>query len=211
MNVLAFAEERGGKMKKSSLETVRAGRRFADLLGGEFAAVVVGSGVAAAAAGLGRYGASRVIAVDDPKLARHANAAVAKIIAEVALAEHAGLRLSSREPDGERHRTPRRAQARRGTCRRLHCAACRRDEIIATRPVFAGKALLDVRVATHVSFLTLRPNTFDAAEESGDARVELRTVPLEEADLITTVQELKVAAGRPDVTEADIIAPGGVG
>jgi len=93
------------------------------------------------------------------------------------------------------------------------CIALRSEggEIIATRPVFAGKALLDVRISTPVKVFTLRPNTFDAAEESGDARVELRTVPLEGADLVTTVLEMKVAAGRPDVTEADIIVSGGRG
>lgn len=211
MNVLAFAEERGGKIKKSSLETVRAGRRLADSLGGNFAAVVVGSGVATAAAGLGRYGAARVIAVDDPKLVHHANAAVARAIAEVALAEHAGLVVLPASQMGK-DIAPRVA-LRLDAGLASDCIALRTEgaEIIATRPVFAGKALLDVRVGTPVKVFTLRPNTFDAAEEPGDARVELRTVPLDEADLVTTVQELKVSAGRPDVTEADIIVSGGRG
>jgi len=211
MNVLAFAEERGGKIKKSSLETIRAGRRLADSLGGEFAAVVVGSGIAEAAAGLGRYGAARVIAVDDPKLARHANAAVAKVIAEVAIAEHAALVLLPASQMGKD--VAPRVALRLDAGLASDCIALRSEggEIIATRPVFAGKALLDVRISTPVKVFTLRPNTFDAAEESGDARVELRTVPLEGADLVTTVLEMKVAAGRPDVTEADIIVSGGRG
>jgi electron transfer flavoprotein alpha subunit len=37
------------------------------------------------------------------------------------------------------------------------------------------------------------------------------TVPLEPADFGTTVTELHVATGRPDVTEADIIVSGGRG
>ncbi len=211
MNVLAFAEERGGRIKKSSLETVRAGSRLADSLGGEFAAVVIGSGVAGAAAGLGRYGASRVIAVDDPRLAQHANAAVAKIIAEVALAEHAGVVFLPASQMGK-DIAPRVA-IRLDAGLAPDCIALRTEgtEIIATRPVFAGKALLEVRVATPVKVFTLRPNTFDAAEAPGEARVELKTVPLEPADLVTTVQEMKVAAGRPDVTEADIIVSGGRG
>ena len=211
MNVLAFAEERGGKIKKSSLETIRAGRRLAESLGGEFAAVVIGSGVAAVAPGLGRYGAARVIAVDDPKLAQHANAAVAKVIAEVALAEHASLVFLPASQMGK-DIAPRVA-LRLNAGLAPDCIALRAEggEIIATRPVFAGKALLDVRITTPVKVFTLRPNTFDAAEESGEARVEMRTVPLEPADLVTTVQEMKIAAGRPDVTEADIIVSGGRG
>jgi electron transfer flavoprotein alpha subunit len=37
------------------------------------------------------------------------------------------------------------------------------------------------------------------------------TVPLEPADFATVVQDLTVATGRPDVTEADIIVSGGRG
>jgi electron transfer flavoprotein alpha subunit len=93
------------------------------------------------------------------------------------------------------------------------CIALRIDgnDVIATRPVFAGKGLLDVRITTPVKVFTLRPNIFDATEEGADARVEARTVRLDPADTVTIVKEVKVAAGRPDVTEADIIVSGGRG
>ncbi|HEX7574301.1 MAG TPA: electron transfer flavoprotein subunit alpha/FixB family protein, partial [Bacteroidota bacterium] len=144
MNVLAFAEERGGKFKKSSLETIRAGRRLADTLGGEFAVLVAGSGVTAAAPGLGRYGAGRVIAVDDPKLARHSNTAIAKVIAEVARSEGATLVFLPASQMGK-DIAPRVA-IKLGAGLAADCVALRADgnDIIATRPVFAGKALLDV-------------------------------------------------------------------
>ena len=211
MNVLAFAEERGGKFKKSSLETIRAGRRLADALGGEFAALVAGSGVAAAAPGLGRYGAGRVIAVDDPKLAQHSNTAIARIIAEVARTEGATMVFLPASQMGKD--VAPRVAIKLGAGLAADCIALRIDgnDVIATRPVFAGKGLLDVRITTPVKVFTLRPNIFDAAEEGADARVEARTVPLDPADTVTIVKEVKVAAGRPDVTEADIIVSGGRG
>jgi electron transfer flavoprotein alpha subunit len=211
MNVLAFAEERGGKFKKSSLETIRTGRRLADTLGGGFAAVVAGSAVTGAAPQLGRYGAGRVIAVDDPDLAQHSNSAIAKIIAEVARSEGATLVFLPASQMGK-DLAPRVA-IKLGAGLAADCIALRTEgnDIIATRPVFAGKALLDVRVTTPVKVFTLRPNIFDAREEDGVARVEARTVPLDVADMVTTVKEMKVAAGRPDVTEADIIVSGGRG
>jgi electron transfer flavoprotein alpha subunit len=84
-------------------------------------------------------------------------------------------------------------------------------ELIATRPVYAGKALVDVRVTTPVKVYTLRPNVFTATPGGGDAAVESVTVPLDPADLTTTVRDITVAAGRPDVTEADIVVSGGRG
>ena len=63
MKILAFAEQRDLKIKKSSMETVQAARAIADQLGASFAAVIAGSGVSSVAKELGRYGAARVIAL----------------------------------------------------------------------------------------------------------------------------------------------------
>ena len=50
MKVLAFAEQRENKFRKSSFETVQQAKKVADQLGAEFVALVVGSGVEAIAA-----------------------------------------------------------------------------------------------------------------------------------------------------------------
>ena len=151
MNVLAFAEERAGRIKKSSLEAVRAGRRLADALGGNFAALIAGAGVTAIAPALGRYGAGRVFVVDDPALAQHSNSATAKIIAEVARAERAEIVLLPASQMGK-DLAPRVA-IKLGAGLASDCIEIRPEgkDIIATRPVFAGKALLDVRVTTPVN------------------------------------------------------------
>jgi electron transfer flavoprotein alpha subunit len=84
-------------------------------------------------------------------------------------------------------------------------------EIVATRPVYAGKALIDVRVKTAMKVFTLRPNVFTAASESGQAVIEKTSVVLDQKDFGSIVTQVKVASGRPDVTEADIIVSGGRG
>jgi electron transfer flavoprotein alpha subunit len=85
-------------------------------------------------------------------------------------------------------------------------------DILATRPVYAGKALIDVRVKTATKIFTLRPNVFTAgASQDGAAKVEKVSVALDANDFGSVVKEVKVATGRPDVTEADIIVSGGRG
>ena len=59
--------------------------------------------------------------------------------------------------------------------------------------------------------LTLRPNVFTATPGQGAATVETATVQLGAGDFGAVVTETKVASGRPDVTEADIIVSGGRG
>jgi electron transfer flavoprotein alpha subunit len=209
--VLAFAEERNGAFKKSSLETIRAARGIADQLGSPFAAVVIGSGVEPIAGMLGAYGAERVIAVDQDDLARHSGTAFAAVIAAVATAENASVVLLPASAMGK-DLAPRLAVKLNAGCA-ADCVALRVDggEIIATRPVFAGKALLDVKVTTPVKVFSLRPNVFTATPGSGTAAVEKRTVPLATVAFGAVVTDVRLGTGRPDVTEADIVVSGGRG
>ncbi len=84
-------------------------------------------------------------------------------------------------------------------------------EITATRPVYAGKALIDAKIKTDVKIFVLRPNVFKAEikDENGTADVETRNV--ENPDLKTRVTEIKKSEGKLDVAEADIIVSGGRG
>jgi electron transfer flavoprotein alpha subunit len=212
MKVLAFAEQRENKFKKSSFETVKAARGIADQLEAECLALVVGSGVEAIGAELAAYGASRVLVVDDPKLARHSNTAISRVIAGIASkegVEHVFLPASQMGKD-----IAPRVAVKLNAGLAADCVALKveKGDIIATRPVYAGKALVDVRVKTQTKVFTLRPNVFTAGTPTnGTAKVEKVDVALEADDFGSTVREVKVATGRPDVTEADIIVSGGRG
>jgi electron transfer flavoprotein alpha subunit len=211
MHVLAFAEQREGFIKKSSFETVQAARGIADTLGARFSALVVGNDIRREAATLGAYGAERVLAVENERLAAHSSTAVAHIIAEVARREqttHVFLPASQMGKDLAPRVAVKLEAGLAGDCTELQVEE---GEIVAGRPIYAGKALLTVRVTTPVKLYTLRPNVFTARAGEGTATVEPLEIPLEEAAFSAVVRELKVARGRPDVTEADIIVSGGRG
>jgi electron transfer flavoprotein alpha subunit len=193
------------------LEAAQAAAGLATKAGGTCTGLVVGSGVAANAAELGAYGVGRVIVVDQPDLARHSNTAVAKVIAEIAQREGAEVVVLSASQTGK-DLAPRVA-VKLGAGLAADCVALAIDgaSIVCTRPVFAGKALVDVTVEVPVKVLTLRPNVFTATPGQGTATVETATVQLGAGDFGAVVTETKVASGRPDVTEADIIVSGGRG
>jgi electron transfer flavoprotein alpha subunit len=211
MKVLAFAELRDGAFKKSSFETVRAARTLADSMNAGFAALVAGRGAAGAAPALGAYGAGRVLAADDPALDPYSNTAFAKAIAQVVAAEGAQVLLMPASQMGK-DLAPRVAVLlNAGLAADCVAISAEGGDITATRPVYAGKALIDVRVTTDVKVFTLRPNVFTASPGSGTAEVETASVQLSAADARATVRSTSVSAGRPDVTEADIIVSGGRG
>ena len=64
-NVLAFAESRGGELRRAGLEAVTAARIIADAKGGEVHAVLFGAaGIGKHAAALGAHGADKVLVVE---------------------------------------------------------------------------------------------------------------------------------------------------
>ena len=94
------------------------------------------------------------------------------------------------------------------------CTALRVEngEIIATRPVYAGKGMADVRVKSPVKMFSLRPNVFSAgAAAAASAVVEKRNVLLTDDDFGAVAKEIKMSSGKKDVAEADIIVSGGRG
>jgi electron transfer flavoprotein alpha subunit len=211
MKLLVFAEQRDNVIKKSTFETIRAARNIADTIGAECVALLVGSGVEAIAGTLGQHGASRVILVDDPRLEKHSNTAFAKAIASVATEEGAQMIFLPASQMGK-DLAPRVA-VKLNAGLASDCVALRSENnnIVATRPVYAGKALLDVRVTTPVKLFTLRPNVFPVTVNDGTASMQKASVAFTPADFAAAVTKVDVAVGRPDVTEADIVVSGGRG
>jgi electron transfer flavoprotein alpha subunit len=211
MKTLVFIEQRNTVIKKSSYETLRAARTITDALNGECIALLVGSGVTEIGGTLGRYGASRVLVVDDPALAAHSGTAYAKAIASVATAEGAEFVFLPASQMGK-DLAPRAAVKMKAGLA-SDCIALRVElgTVIATRPVYAGKALLDVRVNSPVKVFTLRPNVFPATNTEANVAVEKATVTFSPEDFGAVVTKVEVAVGRPDVTEADIVVSGGRG
>jgi electron transfer flavoprotein alpha subunit len=81
--------------------------------------------------------------------------------------------------------------------------------IVATRPVYAGKAMQKVRVLGKPAVVSIRPNVFTAKPEASQVKPEMLSVA---APGRVVVREIKAApAGMLDVAEAQIIISGGRG
>jgi electron transfer flavoprotein alpha subunit len=212
MKILAFAEQREGKFKKSAFEVTQAARRMADRLGAELITLVIGDAVTGIVPELGSYGATRVLVCQEPRLRFYSTTAYAKIVAEAARKEEATalfLPASQMGKDLAPRLAGKLAAGLAADCVALDLQG---TEIIATRPAYAGKALLVMKVSSPVKIFTLRPNVFTASPVNGQAvSAEPFAVPLQDADFASKVTAVKVAEGRPDVTEASIVVSGGRG
>jgi electron transfer flavoprotein alpha subunit len=212
MKILAFAEQRDNKLKKSAFEVVRTARTIADQTGGEVVVLVIGDQVQAIAGEIGGYGATKILIVQQPKLGKYSSTAYAKVIAEVAKKEQADVILLPATAMGK-DSAPRVA-VKLDAGLASDCTAFKVSDgnIIATRPVYAGKALTEIKINSAIKVFTLRPNVFPAGTSTGTtATVEVVDIPLAESDFASLTIETTQASGKVDVSEADIIVTGGRG
>jgi electron transfer flavoprotein alpha subunit len=213
MNILVFAEVRDGKLKQASLEAVSEAARLARAAGGTAAAALVGEGVRSHADALGRHGASKVYVVESPKLAFYAPEAYAKAVVEAARKHGAGAILAAATSLGRDLAGG--VGALLGTSAAGDCTSVRIEagKLLATRPVYSGRAIATVAFRTSPAVLTLRPNAFLAEAGTGAAAVEDLAPTFEEADFRSAVKEIVAAATQKKVelTEASIIVSGGRG
>lgn len=211
--ILAIAEQRDGALKRISEEIVTAARQVADGIGGEVDVVVIGeAGVGEAARSLGRFGADRVLAVEHESLGAYHPGAYATAITEQVRGDDYFAVLFPATAAG-RDLAPRVAArldvplASEATGLEIEA-----DELVVTRPVYAGKAFVELMLDASPRLVSIRSNAFRARENPRDAAVEAVSVSPEAADSRLTVREVHAGAGdKPDVSEASTIVAGGRG
>jgi electron transfer flavoprotein alpha subunit len=212
MKILAFAEQREGKFKKTAFEVTKAAREIAEKLSAELVTLVVGSGIEQMSAELGGFGATRVVVVDDQRLMYYSTTAYTKIVAEVAKKENVSVIFFPASQLGKDLAPRVSVKLDAGVAADCVSLKVENGEIVAARPIFAGKVISAVKILSDFKIFTLRPNVFTAGSSNGSrANVEKVSVELDKADFAAKAVETKVAVGRPDVTEASIIVSGGRG
>ncbi len=208
-HVLAVVEQRDGTLRRVSHEIVTGARRLADGLGGEVHALVIGAGAVAGSDALGRFGADRVVTLTGEGFARYAPEGTAAVAAERAKAGGYGAIVFAATATGK-DLAPRVA-ARLGVALAAEVTdvAVEGGNVVVTRPVYAGKALLRARLTQSPAVVSLRPNVFTPVErpKAGTAETAAATA----APGRVTVRAIKAAEGELDVAEAPIVVSGGRG
>jgi electron transfer flavoprotein alpha subunit len=204
--VLAVLEQRDGVLRKFSYEVVTAAQR----LGGIVEAVVCASGAVQGADQVGTYGADTVVTLTNPSFAKYDPEGCAHALAE--RARQGGYQALVFAASATGKDLAPRVAAKLGVAvaADLTELAAEGGAIVATRPVYAGKALLKVKVAAQPAVLSVRPNVFTPVErpKAGAAQTVAVSVPAGRV----VVREIKAApAGTLDVAEAQVIVSGGRG
>jgi electron transfer flavoprotein alpha subunit len=211
-DVLVYAlHDDEGNFNKNSLGAISEAAKLAGENGGTASAVVVGEVADDAAAGLGKYGASKVYrAKSAPEgLAQPIVDVMAKVITDngIGYALFGGGLLGFEIGAG--------LTARLGAGVTMEVTAVKVDDgkLVAERPVLQDSAIVDVGYVSEPGIIIGRLNAFDINESgSGDAEVEDVDVELSEWSTKAKMVTRGEARGEDvNIEDAEILVGGGRG
>ena len=208
--ILAILEQRDGLLKRSAFETVQQASQLAKDLSLEAEAVVVGGDVENINE-ISKYGIAKIVHLKNSDLSNYSSSGYTSATSDYAKETDADYLIFSNTALGK-DLAPRVSIRLNAGCT-IDCIKldCSSGELVATRPVYAGKALVDVKLISAKKVITIRPNVFKAVPLDTPLNPEIEVKEIPSPDLKTKVIEVKKSEGKIDVAEADIIVSGGRG
>jgi electron transfer flavoprotein alpha subunit len=208
-NVLIVAEQKDGKLRSPSLNAFTFGKKMIQAGGGgDLIFLVLGANIGEAAKDAAKYGAKKVLAVDNPGLAHYMAETYAPVVVEVAKNTGATVVAATATATGK-DLLPRVAA--------LLEAGMVSDVISAEgprtfkRPMVAGNIIAKVEVTTPIAVVSVRQTEFQAAKPEGAATVEAFAAAAPNALGASVLKIEEVKSTRPDLSEAKVVVSGGRG
>lgn len=213
--VWTIAEQRDGEIRKITYEIVSEGRRLADALGQEVTVILLGSNIKEKAAELGQYGADKVLVADDSRLEPYTTDAYVSVISELVKANDPQILILGASVQGKDLAARLAASLDVGMAQDCTVFAIEDGNLVATRPIYAGKAYAKVTFQNSLpQMAAARPKVMSINEPDASRSAEVvdASFTLDDGDLKTKVVDVaKDESGKVDLTEADKIVSGGRG
>jgi electron transfer flavoprotein alpha subunit len=207
--ILAILEQREGKLKKVSFEVASLAAKLSKDFDQQVEAVIVDADVNQLEE-VGKYGIENLTLLKHTQLQDYSSSAYSEAITNYAKEIDAKIILIGNTALGN-DLAPRLAVKLNGGCI-VDCTLLQSEDnnLIATKPIYAGKANAKLKLNSDVKIFSIRPNIFKAQTVEGTtANVKIKDIT--EPNLKTKVISYKKSEGKLDVAEADIIVSGGRG
>lgn len=204
-DILVFAEHQDGKVKKTSLELVSK----AESLGANVIAIAIGTKDEGLAPQLAAYGAKKVV-LANADLTSYNTIAFAKVLAEAVNQFKPAIVLGSASAVGKDLFPRLSAKIKAGLASDATDLRLEGDRAVAKKPVYSGKAFVEVKFNSPVQLVTTRANSFTPKAPDAAAKAEVATLNVDVGALRGVLKEtVQGAVGKTDLTEAEIIVSGG--
>jgi electron transfer flavoprotein alpha subunit len=214
--VAIYCETKGDKMLPIAVEGLGIGRKLADSLKQELAAVLVGSNIGSLAQQAIAQGADKVYVVDDPQLKDYQADAYVGVLVKVVSQVKPQVFIMG-QTDYGRELAPRLA-FRLGTAATMDCIDLAIDpeskRLLQTKPVYGGNAQAIITTETDPQVVTIRTKAFTALPPDASRKGEVVNIEagLDAAAIRTkTLDRVVEEAAGIKIEDAQVVVAGGRG
>lgn len=211
-DILVVAEAAEGKLKKTTHSAVTFAKQAAAALGGTYSILVLGSGVAGAAAEAAALGAAKVLVADSASLQAYLAERYAPTVADVAKRGGFAVVVGAASAYGKDLLPRVAARLGAGYAGDITGVTAQGSSLRYRRPMYAGNAFGLCSVTTPIQVVSVRQSAFAPAEPSGaQAPIEAvsASAPGAAAERVEFVSFDQVKSARPELTEAKVVVSGG--
>ncbi len=208
-SVLLVAEHHKGQVKSATLKALTYARQISEQRNAKLCILVVGNDVDNIAASLIPYGSDTIYTVEDAVLENCMAETWGHVVAQVAEQAEAVF-VGMNSGTTARDLMPRvAAKLNAGMVTDLIGS----EGDVYHREMWAGNALVMVKVTTPVTVATIQGTAFDTAEPiSNGAETVVKNMPIDIPKAHTRFVEMQATqSDRPDATEAKVVVSGGRG
>lgn len=207
--ILVYLEQNDNDFKRVSNELITAANNLAKSMTVEIFGLCIG-GDKSIFANAGQYGLKRIVTVD--YTGSYSSTAYAEIVKQVAKSESADIVLFAANAAGLELAPRVAAKLDAGYIADCVGLEYLNDNIIATKPVYAGKAIIKTKIIKPIKIFSLRPNVFTAIKSSTESpEITGFNATITVNDKRAVVTNVSKNSGKLDVSEADVIVSGGRG
>ncbi len=215
--VFVFVQQSDGRTAGVSYELLGKAKELAAALDTEVTAVLVGHNVGALTRDLGKFGADKIVVVDDPALAVYTTEPYAYAMHAVITSHRPEIVLFGATSIG-RDLAPR-LSARIGTGLTADCTGLAIDpetkNMMMTRPAFGGNIMATIVCSNHrPEMATVRPGVMQKRPSDNDvcAPVERFAVgDLASVQSVEILEAVRKTVSKMDIQDARILVAGGRG
>jgi len=206
--IFVYVDQFKGEALSSSWEAIGVGKTL-----GEVTALVFGEGVEKVAQEAFQYGADAVLVADDPTLADFRVEPFASLVSKLAGEAAPEVILFPTTTRGRDLAAMAAIDLNTGVLVDVTEIEVVEGDILATRPVYAGKLLSKVKCSTRPQLVTLRGRAFPKpeADASLSGTPTMVEVVMPEAEIASKVTGYGESEGGVSLTDAGVIVSGGRG
>ena len=206
MSVLVYAPSQEGKLKKTAFEVVSYGKKVAEQLSTNLVVLNIN---ASDASELYKYGAEKVITINNEELTTFNAKKYASAVAEVAKAENADVVVLDSSSDTVYFSSLLAVNLEAGYASNVVALPSSTTPFTVKRKAFSNKAFSNTVIATGIKIIGLAKNSFGIFENPVEGISETQEIKV--VDSKVNSEKIDKAVGKVTIADAEIVVSAGRG